>query len=75
MQITDCVQMKHDLHKIDTYGITKSVIRIHKNTKFKIRKIHEYDDGSSALRFYGLGENNELRMAFWNPDMFEKVGE
>jgi hypothetical protein len=73
MQVTDQVRMKNNIHNIDTYGITKSVIRKHRNTKFKIRNISEYDDGSKALRFYGLGNNYELRMAFWNPDMFEVV--
>jgi len=64
--ITCTVKMKKDLTGIDTYNIKKSVIKKHRNTLCRIRKIREH-----SISFYGLGDDNELREALWNPEMFE----
>lgn len=72
-KVTDRVQMKRNLQKIDTYGISPVVLKKHRNTVFKIRKIHEDEAAQYAIRFYGIGENKDLRLAYWNPEMFEKV--
>lgn len=72
-QVTDHVRMKRNLQKIDTYGISPVVLKKHRNTVFKIRKIHEDETGQYAIRFYGVGKNKDLRLAYWNPEMFKKV--
>ena len=71
-QVTDLVRMKKNLKNIDTYGISPCILTRHKNTVFRIREVHE-DEYGGWLRFYGLPESNELRMAYWNPKMFVKV--
>jgi hypothetical protein len=72
--------MKRNLKGIDTYGISPSVLKKHRNTVFKIRKVHEDESGQYALRFYRLhpftsGKKiSDPWLAYWNPLMFEKVG-
>lgn len=72
-QVTDRVRMIKKPYSVDTYGISPSIIRRHRNTIFKIRKVHEDETGQYALRFYGTGKDNGLRLAYWNPEMFRKV--
>lgn len=72
-QVTDHVRMIRHPYKVDTYGISPGIIARHRNTIFIIRKVHEDATGQYALRFYGLPGSNELRMAYWNPAMFERV--
>ncbi len=84
--VTDLVRMKKNLKHIDTYGISPCILARHRNTIFKIRKIHEDETGQYAIRFYGfcreynltMGEYEPWRttdfyLAYWNPCMFEKV--
>ena len=73
-RVTDNVKLKRNLRGIDTYGISPSLLKKHKHTIFKIRKVHEDETGQYALRFYGIGEEKGLRMAYWNPEMFVRVG-
>lgn len=72
-QVTDRVQMKSNIKGINTFGIKKSIIKKHKNTIMIARDYFVCDNGDRILRCYGIGEENELRMAIWNADMFEKV--
>ena len=69
------IQMKRDLTGINTYGIKKSVIKKHRNTHFNVRDYYVCENGDEILRVYGIGSDNELRMAILNPEMFELVKE
>jgi hypothetical protein len=71
--VTDRVHMIKHPYSVDTYGISPTIIRQHRKTIFKIREILEDETGQYALRFYGIGSDYQLRMAYWNPDMFERV--
>lgn len=84
-QVTDHVQMKRNLRKIDTYGISPHILRNHRKTIFTIRKIHEDETGQYAIRLYSNCKvynpatrkyrpaETEFSLAYWNPEMFEKV--
>lgn len=69
---TDHVRMKRNLKRIDTFGISSCILMKHRHTIFTIREVHE-DEYGGWLRFYGLPGTNELRLPYWNPEMFEKV--
>ena len=71
--VTNRVHMIKHPYSVDTYGISLTIIRQHRKTIFKIREILEDETGQYALRFYGIGSDYQLRMAYWNPDMFERV--
>lgn len=67
-QVMDHVRMKRNLRKIDTYGISPHILKEHRRTVFKVRQVIEKKGNEGAIRFYG-----ELSLAYWNPEMFEKV--
>jgi len=71
--VTDQVHMIKHPYSVDTYGISPTIIRRHRKTIFKVREILEDETGQYALRFYGIGTDYQLRMAYWNPAMFERV--
>jgi hypothetical protein len=74
-QNTAVIQMKHDIRGINTYGIKRSVINKHRDTRFRVRDYYVCENGDEILRVYGVGNGNELRMAILNPNMFELVKE
>ncbi len=84
-QVTDRIRMKRNLRKIDTYGISPSIIKEHRKTIFWVRKVSEYVGEEGAIRIYKYAKVYDKKLkkyvntiidfdlAYLNPDMFEKV--
>lgn len=84
-QVGDHAQMKPNLRKIDTYGLSPHILIAHRKTVFWVSEEHETIGGEGVLRIYPICmvydmikqkyvyKKIDFYLAYLNPEMFEKV--